>query len=165
MGQGLGTVLPLAVAIAVFPVPIVTVVLMLASDRGRSNGLAFVLAWFAGLAAVGFDHFPAKSAGTGFALTALNPKNVVLMVAAAGEIAGVGLQAGEEVALLLALVLIASFGVLTPLVLALALGDRSRQPLDALRSWMARNNAVIMTVIFVLIGAKLIGDAITGFSD
>ena len=29
---------------------------------------------------------------------------------------------------------------------------------------MARHNAVIMTVLFVVIGAKLIGDAISGFS-
>jgi hypothetical protein len=29
---------------------------------------------------------------------------------------------------------------------------------------MARYNAAIMTVLFLLIGAKLIGDAISGFS-
>jgi hypothetical protein len=29
---------------------------------------------------------------------------------------------------------------------------------------MARYNAVIMSVLFLLIGAKLIGDAISGFS-
>lgn len=53
MGQALGYVLPLAVAIAVFPVPIIAVVLMVGSDRGRAKGLAFVLAWFVGLTAVG----------------------------------------------------------------------------------------------------------------
>ena len=51
------------------------------------------------------------------------------------------------------------------LVLVVALGNRSREPLEALRGWMARNNAVIMAVILVLIGAKLIGDAIAGFSS
>jgi hypothetical protein len=29
---------------------------------------------------------------------------------------------------------------------------------------MARNNAVIMTVLLLVIGVKLIGDAISGFS-
>jgi hypothetical protein len=29
---------------------------------------------------------------------------------------------------------------------------------------MARQNAVIMAVLFLLIGAKLIGDAVSGFS-
>jgi hypothetical protein len=65
---------------------------------------------------------------------------------------------------LLGFVLLASAGGLTPLVLALALGNRSRELLDGLRRWMARHNAVIVAVLFLLIGAKLVGDAIAGFS-
>ena len=53
MGLALGNVLPLAVAIAIFPVPIIAVVLIVGSDRGRAKGLAFVLAWCAGLGAIG----------------------------------------------------------------------------------------------------------------
>src|SRR5215831_7767271 len=53
MGRAVGEVLPLAVAIAVFPVPIIAVVLLLGSTRGRAKGGAFVLAWCAGIAAVG----------------------------------------------------------------------------------------------------------------
>jgi threonine/homoserine/homoserine lactone efflux protein len=106
------------------------------------------------------DFTAAKAGGAGFALAALNPKNVLFTVAAAVEIAGAGLTAGREAAVLGAFVLIASAGVLTPVVVSVALGDRSREPLDALRNWMAGNNAVIMTVLFVVIGAKLIGDAI-----
>jgi hypothetical protein len=30
---------------------------------------------------------------------------------------------------------------------------------------MARNNAVIMAVLFLLIGAKLVGDAVSGLSS
>jgi threonine/homoserine/homoserine lactone efflux protein len=107
----------------------------------------------------------AKAAGAGFVLTALNPKNVLLAVAAAAEIAEVGLPAGEEVVVMAVFVLIASVGVSTPLVLALALGERSRDLLDGLRRWLARNNAVIMAVLLLLIGVKLIGDAIAGFSS
>jgi Sap-like sulfolipid-1-addressing protein len=66
---------------------------------------------------------------------------------------------------LAAFVVIPSVGVLTPLVLALALGDRSRDVLDGLRGWMARNNAVIMAVLFLLIGAKLVGGSIAGLSS
>ena len=43
----------------------------------------------------------AKAGGVGFALSALNPKNVLLTAAAAAEIAEVGLSAGREVAVLL----------------------------------------------------------------
>jgi uncharacterized membrane protein len=53
MGRAIGDVLPLAVAIAIFPVPIIAVVLLLASDRGRTKGAAFVLAWVVGLVLVG----------------------------------------------------------------------------------------------------------------
>jgi threonine/homoserine/homoserine lactone efflux protein len=100
----------------------------------------------------------------GLALSGLNPKNVALTVAAAAEIAAVGLPPDQQVAVLLAFVVLASIGVLTPLIVSLALGDGSRAPLDSLKGWMARNNAVIMTVLFVLIGAKLIGDAISGLA-
>jgi hypothetical protein len=66
---------------------------------------------------------------------------------------------------LLAFVLLASAGVLTPLLLTLALGDRSRGVLDGLRGWLARHNTAIMAALFAVIGAKLIGDAIAGFAN
>jgi threonine/homoserine/homoserine lactone efflux protein len=224
MGHALGDVLPLAVAIAIFPVPIIAVVLMVGADRGRAKGLAFVLAWFAGLAAVAaivlvvggvadasdtgepatwanvlllglgllalvaaarqwrghprageetpvpgwmrtIDEFTiAKAGGAGFALSALNPKNVLLTVAAGVEIAEVGLPPSQQVVVVLVFVLIASAGVMAPLVLALALGERSGEVLGGIRGWMTRYSAVIMSALFLLIGAKLIGDALSGFS-
>jgi hypothetical protein len=33
-----------------------------------------------------------------------------------------------------------------------------------MKDWLARNNTVIMAVILLLIGVKLIGDAISGFA-
>lgn len=225
MGRALGDVLPLAIAIAIFPVPIIAVVLMVGSGRGLSKGVAFVLAWCVGLTVVGTivllvaevadagdageaaawvnvlllslgllllaaavkqwrsrpsadeetqtpgwmrtvdDFTVAKAGGTGFALSALNPKNVLLTVAAAAEIAAVKLPGTQQTAVLLVFVLIASAGVLTPLLLSLALGERSGALLDGLRDWMVRYNAVIMALLFLLMGAKLIGDAIAGFSS
>ena len=109
------------------------------------------------------DFTTAKASGAGFALSALNPKNALLVVAAAVEIAAVGLPASQEIAVLLVFVAIASVGVLTPLAVAVALGARSREPLDSLRAWMARYSAVIMAVLFLVIGAKLIGDAVAAF--
>jgi predicted negative regulator of RcsB-dependent stress response len=49
-------------------------------------------------------------------------------------------------------------------VLYFATGDRSRELLDQMKDWLARNNAVIMAVLLLVIGVKLIGDAISGFS-
>jgi threonine/homoserine/homoserine lactone efflux protein len=53
MKEAIGQVLSLAVGVAISPVPIIAVVLMLATPRARANGLAFVLGWIAGLAVVG----------------------------------------------------------------------------------------------------------------
>jgi hypothetical protein len=62
-------------------------------------------------------------------------------------------------------VLIASIGVATPVFIYFAMGDRSQELLDRLKTWMARNNGVIMAVLLLVIGVKLIGDAISGFSS
>ena len=44
VGDAIGQMLPIAVGIAVSPLPIVAVVLMLATPRGRVDGPAFVAA-------------------------------------------------------------------------------------------------------------------------
>jgi threonine/homoserine/homoserine lactone efflux protein len=224
MTQALLTILPLALAIAIFPVPIVAAVLLVGSERGRAKSLVFVFGWCAGLLAVGaialslaggadasddgeparwvqvilltlgavflfaavqqwrgrpkrgeqaptpswmrtIDEFTLATSGVaGFALTALNPKNVALTAAAAAEVAAFGLDVDEQIAALLAFTGLASLGVLTPLVLALSLGARSRDVLAAFTGWIARHSAVIMTVLFVAIGLKLVGDAVIGFA-
>ena len=53
MGEAVGQSLPLAVGVALSPLPIIAVVLMLTSPRARANGPAFVLGWLIGLGVVG----------------------------------------------------------------------------------------------------------------
>ena len=53
MGEAIGEVLPVAVGVAVSPVPIIAVILMLVTARARVNGPAFIVGWLLGLAAVG----------------------------------------------------------------------------------------------------------------
>jgi threonine/homoserine/homoserine lactone efflux protein len=53
MGEAIGQSLSLAVGVALSPVPIIAVVLMLVSPRGRVNGVAFVLGWLVGLGLLG----------------------------------------------------------------------------------------------------------------
>jgi threonine/homoserine/homoserine lactone efflux protein len=53
MADAIGQVLSLGVGVSLSPVPIIAVVLMLATPRARSNGPAFVLGWVAGLVVVG----------------------------------------------------------------------------------------------------------------
>jgi len=49
MGGAIGDLLPLSIGIAVNPIPIILVVLILDSPKGRANGLTFLGSWFLGL--------------------------------------------------------------------------------------------------------------------
>jgi Na+/melibiose symporter-like transporter len=51
--QAIGDVLPLAVGVALSPIPIIAVILMLVSRRARVNGPVFIVGWLIGLALVG----------------------------------------------------------------------------------------------------------------
>jgi threonine/homoserine/homoserine lactone efflux protein len=225
MGQAIGNVLPVAVGVAISPIPIVAVVLMLATPRGKVNGPAFVLGWIVGLAIVGaivllvaggvsasnegqpktwvsvlklvlglalvlvalrqwrgrprgdaapdlpgwmktIDTFtPIKSAGLAALLAGPNPKNLLLTIAAAAAIAQAGISAGDQVIVFAIFAVIATLGPGIPLGIYYALGDRSTRVLGELRGWMVANNQAIMSVLCLVIAAKLIGDAVTGFAS
>jgi hypothetical protein len=47
---------------------------------------------------------------------------------------------------------------------ALGMGARAERVLDELKRWMAGHNAAIMAVLCLVIGAKLIGDGISGLA-
>ena len=49
MGSVIGEVLPLAVGIAISPIPIIAAVLMLLSPRARTTSLAFLVGWVLGI--------------------------------------------------------------------------------------------------------------------
>ena len=109
------------------------------------------------------DQFkPPKALGFGVLLSSVNPKNLMLTVAAAAAIAGTGIDAAQETIALAIFVLIGTLGVGVPVVMCLVLGERSRELLDGVKSWMAANNTVIMAVLFLVIGAKLLGDGLSG---
>jgi threonine/homoserine/homoserine lactone efflux protein len=222
MKDAIGQVLSLGVGVAISPVPIIAVVLMLATPRARSNGPAFLLGWIVGLALVGtivllvssganasddgepatwvsvlklvlaallllaalrqwrgrprgdtqpelpawmrtIDGFRApKAAGMGVLLSAINPKNLLLTVAAGAAIAQTGAGAGTQAVALAVFVLIGTLGVAIPVVVFFAMGSRSEDLLDGMRSWMAAHNAAIMAVLLLVIGAKLLGDGLSG---
>lgn len=224
MGNAIGDMLPAAVGVAISPLPIIAVVLILATPGGRLNGPAFLVGSILGMAAVGtavlliagvveadgegapaswvswlqlvlgvlvlmlatrqwrgrphgdgepatpkwmaaLDSLtPARAAGAGVVASGLNPKNLLLVVAGATAIAQTGIPAREQAIALVAFTLFGSIGVATPVVLSLVLGERSATLLDRLETWMIANSAVIMTVLLLVIGAKLVGDAIAGLS-
>ena len=109
------------------------------------------------------DEFsPARSVALGSALSAVNPKNLLLTVAAAAAIAGSASSTGQEAVALGVFVVIATLGPGAPVAVYFALGERAERWLDALKTWLSVHNAAIMAVLCLVIGAKLIGDGIAG---
>ena len=108
---------------------------------------------------------PGKALLAGAVLAGASPKNALLAIAAAATIASIGIGAGEEAVAYLVFALIGTAGVATPVVIFFALRERAGTLLDGLKRWMLRNNAVIMAVLLLVIGAKLVGEAISGFSS
>jgi hypothetical protein len=220
MGQAIGSTLPLAVGVALSPVPIIAVVLMLTSRRARSNGPAFIIGWLIGLAVIGaivlsvagpagasksgspatwvswvkivlgaalllvavrqFRGRPKDSdeaalpkwmasidtmkpltvLGLAALLGGVNPKNLLLAVSAGASIAQTGISGAGQAIAYAVFALIGTIGVGTPVVIYFVLGERSATMLATLKDWMGRHNAVIMSVLCLVIGVKLIGDAI-----
>jgi hypothetical protein len=117
-------------------------------------------AWMAAL-----DGFtPVKSAGLSAVLADLNPKNLLLVVSGGAAIASAAAgSTSAKVTATIVFAVVASLGVATPLVIYLALGDRAGAVLENLRSWLVHNNAGIMAVLLLVLGAKIVGDGISGF--
>jgi threonine/homoserine/homoserine lactone efflux protein len=107
---------------------------------------------------------PPKAAGLAVLLSGVNPKNLLLAVGAAAAIAQTGASSGQQAVALAVFILIGTLGPGAPVALYFALGERSKEILERLKAWMSRDNATIMAVLCLVIGAKLIGDGISGFS-
>lgn len=104
-----------------------------------------------------------KAAALGLALSAANPKNLALTLAAAATVVEAGLDPADETLALAAFVALGSATVAGAVLAYLVLGERVAAPLATVRRFMSANNAVIMMVVLLLIGAKLVGDALGGF--
>jgi len=108
---------------------------------------------------------PVKALGAGMLLSGANPKNLIFIVGGASAVTQTAVSGSEEVVVWLIFTLIASLGVLAPVVIFFAMGERAAATLGSLKDWMARSNTAIMAVLCVIIAAKLIGVAISGFSS
>ena len=112
------------------------------------------------------DRFgPLKSLGLGAVLSGVNPKNLALSVAAGVAIADGGLEAGQQIGVLVIYVALASVTVGAPVLAYLAASARMRGPLEAMKSWLLVNNSTVMAVLFLVLSAVLLGQGITGLTD
>lgn len=101
-----------------------------------------------------------KAGGLGLALTTVNPKNLLLVVAGALSIlaASPG-PLGQWIALIV-FTAIASLGVAAPAVLYLVMGDRAAAPLAQTKAWIVQNNATNMATVLLLLGLVVLGNGL-----
>ncbi|MFE4499277.1 GAP family protein [Rhodococcus sp. NPDC056743] len=104
---------------------------------------------------------PLKSLGIAL-LSAANPKNAALAVAGGAAIAAGTYVVAEQAVVAVVFTVVASIAVAAPVVVNLAFGERAASMLDSAKSWMAANNAVMMTVILALLGAMVLGEGVSG---
>ncbi len=126
--------------------------------RPGPDAVADTPKWMEGIAGFG----PGKSLLTGLAVGALNPKNIVVALAAAVAVSSAQLSTASQVGVLAVYVVIGSLGVASPIVAVLILGDRSQSLLEGWKSWLDRNNAAMMAVIYLVFGVILVGKGIGG---
>ena len=111
------------------------------------------------------DHFtPPRSLAIGAALSGVNPKNLLLTVGAAAAVAQAGLTTGDEVGAMAVFVVVGTLGPGVSVAIYFAMGERAARLLDELKGWMGANNTAIMAVLCLVIGAKLLGDGISGLA-
>ena len=111
------------------------------------------------------DRFtPPRSFAIGAVLSAVNPKNLAMSAAAGLSIAQAELSTGQEALTILIYVLLAGATILGPLVVYLAMGERAAKILGGWRTWLADNNATVMSVLLLVFAVVLIGQGITGVS-
>ena len=107
---------------------------------------------------------PPAAAGLGVVLSAVNPKNLILAASAGAAIGQAGLPVGEDVVAVAVFVVISSVTVVGAVLFYLIGGTRSEHALGSMKAFMSTHNAVIMTVLFLVLGAKILGQGIAGLS-
>jgi hypothetical protein len=105
---------------------------------------------------------PGSAFGLAVLLSAINPKNLLLIAGAAMLLAQADLSGSDEAVAIVAFTIIASCTVAVPVVYRLIAGERAQAWLDGMKTWLGIHNAAVMSVLLLVIGAKLLGDGLGG---
>jgi threonine/homoserine/homoserine lactone efflux protein len=219
--QSIGQMLPAALAVTLSPFPIIAIVLLLATPKGRRNGVAFTAGWVLALtvltvvAVVLFrdtdeadstssalldwlrvaagsvmivlgvkkwrtrprrgDEIvlpkwmasltsiePLRAFGLGCVLAGVNPKNLALTMAAMGGVDELGATGSDLVVASIVFVILGSASVLAAVIVHVAGGARAAGWLESVKQFMLANNAVIMMVVLLILGANILGSGLSG---
>lgn len=95
----------------------------------------------------------------------LSPKDLPLLMAAGGRISQAALPAGEIVAVVLIFGVFGITAVAIPWFISVTSPSSVERRLSGLRTWLVSNHAVIMVVLFVILGFKLIGSGVADLAS
>ena len=103
-----------------------------------------------------------KSFGMAALLAGVNPKNLGLTLAAALTISQGGLSGSQSWIALIVFVILASISVAAPVLYYLIAGSSAEETLTGWKVWLTANNGTVMFVLFLVLGAKLVGNGLGG---
>ncbi len=130
--DAVGAALPAALGIASSPIPIVAVVLVLATPRATVNGTAFAAAWVLGLVLAGVESIQDRD-----------------------------LDGTDQVVAAVIFVALASSTVLLAVLAHVVAPERSARVLGRVKQFMIDHKAAITVVILVLLGLRFLYDGVT----
>ncbi|MFW0787758.1 GAP family protein [Gordonia sp. CPCC 206044] len=110
------------------------------------------------------DMKPVTALGLGFALAAINPKNLMMCIGAGVTVGGAALSVGSDVVAVAVFSILAATTVVIPVVAYQVAADRLRGPLDRLKAWLEANNKSVMATLILVIAVVLIGKGISGLA-
>ncbi len=97
-----------------------------------------------------------QSSITGFLLSAIHPKNLILDAAGAAAIDASMLDSATQYTALVIFTLIASVGIIIPIAAYFIAKRRVGTLLGRWKDWLIRNNIQVMIVLLLILGALLI---------
>ena len=98
----------------------------------------------------------------GLVLTVANPKELAFAAGAGFTVGGAFLGAGEVLVAGAVFVVLACASVGIPVVAVLVGGERMSPVLAELGDWLRRNNAIVMALVLLVVGAMLVGSGLSG---
>ena len=114
--------------------------------------------WMARVDGIG----PAGAFGLALLLGGVNPKNLLMNVAAAAVLASEELSGTDQAVVVGLYTAVASASVALAVGYRALAGERGAATLERMRGWLAANDATVMSLLFLVFGVKLVGDAIAG---
>jgi hypothetical protein len=106
------------------------------------------------------DTIPATGAlALGFMLIAVNPKNLVIVASGALAIGAATADPVAQIGALVVFTVLSSIGIAAPWLLWLVMCEAALGPLDRLKTFLARYNDVIMSLVLGLLGVVVILNA------